>query len=49
LRHRITDPDALAIADDGLHYYLPKSDRRIHVPFDQIATVEEIPSPKSKR
>lgn len=46
LRYDITDPDALAIASDKIHYYFPKSDRAIHVPFEQIATVEELPAPK---
>ena len=49
VRYDITDPDALAIAHDKLHYYFPKSDRAIHVPFSQIATVEELPVIKSKR
>jgi hypothetical protein len=49
VRYDITDPDALAIARDKLHYYFPKSDRAIHLPYDQIATVEELPTAKSKR
>ena len=49
IRYNITDPNAVAIAHDKLHYYFPKSDRAIHVPFSQIATVEELPVSKSKR
>ena len=49
VRYDITDPNAMAIARDKLHYYFPKADRAIHVPFDQIATVEELPTSKSKR
>jgi hypothetical protein len=48
-RYDITDPNALAVARDKIHYYFPNSDRAIHVPYDQIATVEETPSSKSKR
>ena len=49
VRYDITDPNALAVARDKVHYYFPNSDRAIHVPYDQIATVEELPTPKSKR
>ncbi len=49
VRYDITDPDAMAIAHDKFHYYFPKSDRAIHVSFNQIATVEELPTAKSKR
>jgi hypothetical protein len=49
IRYEITDPNALAVARDKVHYYFPNSDRAIHVPYDQIATVEERPTPKSKR
>lgn len=49
IRYQITDPNALAIAKDKVHYYFPNSDRVIHIPYTQIATVEETPSPKSKR
>ena len=49
VRYDITDPNALAITRDKIHYYFPNSDRAIHVPYDQIATVEELPSSKSKR
>ena len=49
VRYDITDPNALAIVRDKIHYCFPNSDRVIHVPFDQIATVEELPTPKSKR
>lgn len=49
VRYDITDPNALAIAQDKIHYYFPKSDRAIHLPFSQIATVEELPVLKPKR
>jgi len=49
LRYDITDPNALAVAKDKVHYYFPNSDRAIHVPYGQIATVEELPTPKPKR
>ncbi len=49
VKYDITDPNALAIARDKIHYYFPNSDRAIHVPYNQIATVEELPVPKSKR
>ncbi len=49
VKYDITDPNALAVARDKVHYYFPNSDRAIHVPYDQIVTVEELPSPKSKR
>ena len=49
LRYAITDPNAIAIARDKVHYYFPNSDRAIHVPYDQIATVEELTTPKTKR
>ena len=49
VKYDITDPNALAVADDKIHYYFPKSDRAIHIPYDQIATVEELPSARAKR
>ena len=49
VRYDITDPNAVALASDKFHYYFPKSDRVIHLPYDQIATVEEISASKSKR
>jgi hypothetical protein len=49
VRYDITDPNALAVARDQVHYYFPNSDRAIHVPYDQIATIEELPTPKPKR
>ena len=49
VRYDITDPNALAIARDKMHYYFPNSDRAVHVPYDQIATVEELPASRSKR
>ncbi len=49
VRYDITDPNAVAIARDTLHYYFPNSDRVLHLPYDQIATVEELPTSRSKR
>ena len=49
IKYDITDPNALAVADDKVHYYFPHSDRAIHLPYDQIATVEELPTSKNKR
>ena len=49
LRHDITDPNALAAERDKVHYYFPNSDRAIHVPYEQIVTIEELPRSKSKR
>ncbi len=49
IRYDITDPNALAIAHEKVHYYFPKSDRAIHLPFHQIATVEELTTAKPKR
>ena len=45
-RYTIDDPDALAIATSRLHYFLPRSDKAIHMRLSQIAAVEE-PGPKS--
>lgn len=49
VRYDIADPNAMAIAREKFHYYFPNSDPAIHVAYDQIATVEELPSSKSKR
>jgi hypothetical protein len=49
IRYNITDPNALAVARDKVHYYFPNSDRAIHVPYEQIATVEELPSAKKRQ
>jgi hypothetical protein len=40
-RFVIENPDALAIGSSQLHYYLPRSDRAVHMRLSQIATVEE--------
>ena len=37
----IEDPDALAIGSSQLHYYLPRTDKAIHLRLNQIAAVEE--------
>jgi hypothetical protein len=44
-RYTIEDPDALAIATSQLHYFLPRSDKAVHIRMNQIAAVEE-PGPK---
>ena len=40
-RYVIEDPDALAIGSNQLHYYLPRSDRAVHMRMNQISAVEE--------
>jgi hypothetical protein len=42
-RFLIENPDALAIGTSQLHYYLPRSDRAVHMRLSQIALVEENP------
>jgi hypothetical protein len=46
-RYLIEIADALAIGTSQLHYYLPRSDRAVHMRLSQIATVEEMESSKS--
>lgn len=41
-RYAIENADALAIGSAQLHYYLPRSDRAVHMAMNQIATVEEL-------
>jgi hypothetical protein len=41
-RYLIENPDALAIGSSQLHYYLPRSDKAIHMRMNQIAAVEEL-------
>jgi hypothetical protein len=41
-RYTIEIADALAIGTSQLHYYLPRSDRAVHMRLSQIATVEEL-------
>ena len=40
-RYLIEDPDALTVGNQQLHYYLPKSDRAVHLRSNQISAVEE--------
>jgi hypothetical protein len=40
-RYLIEDPDALAITTQQLHYYLPRSEKAVHMRLNQIAAVEE--------
>jgi len=49
VRYEIIDPNALAVADNMVHYYPPRSDRALHLPYSQIATIEELASAKPKR
>jgi hypothetical protein len=37
----ITDPGGLALGKSELFYFFPRSDRSIHIPYAQIATIEE--------
>jgi hypothetical protein len=47
-KYRIEDPDSLAIGSSQLHYYLPHSDRAIHMRMSEIAAVEG-PEERRKR
>ena len=40
-RYLIEDPEALAIGGDQLHYFLPRTDKAVHMRMNQIATVED--------
>jgi len=40
-RYLIEDPEALAIGRDQLHYFMPRSDRAIHMRMNQIAAIED--------
>jgi hypothetical protein len=40
-RYSIENADALAIGSAQLHYYLPRSDRAVHMALNQITVVEE--------
>jgi hypothetical protein len=48
LGYDITDPGALALGKSELFYYFPRSDRSIHVPYAQIATIEETTAAKKR-
>ncbi|MBC7782855.1 MAG: hypothetical protein H7144_03365 [Burkholderiales bacterium] len=41
-RYDITHPDNFAFGKSELFYYFPKSDRSVHIPYRNIASVEEI-------
>jgi len=47
-RYDITHPDNFAFGKSEAFYYFPKSDRSVHIPYRNIASVEEI-SPSSKK
>jgi hypothetical protein len=40
-RYDITHPDNLAFGKSELFFYFPKSDRSVHIPYRNIASVEE--------
>ena len=44
-RYVIESPDSLAVGSAQLHYYMPRSDRAVHLRINQIASIEE-PSEK---
>ena len=44
----ITHPDNLAFGRSELFYYFPKSDRSVHIAYDNISAVEEMASRTSK-
>jgi hypothetical protein len=41
-KYDITHPDNLAFGPSELFYYFPKSDRSVHIPYRNIASVEEM-------
>lgn len=47
-RFLIENPDALAIGSSQLHYYLPRSDKVVHMRLSQIALVEENPEAEQR-
>jgi len=47
-RYIIENGDALAIGSTQLHYYLPRSDRAIHMALFEIAAIEEMQERLSK-
>jgi len=38
----ITAPDNMAFGDSELFYYFPKSDRSVHISYQNIASIEEM-------
>jgi hypothetical protein len=40
-RYTIENPETMAITETQIHYYLPKSDKVIHLRLNQIAAIEE--------
>ena len=45
-KYLIENPDSLAIGGSQLHYYLPRSDRAVHMRINQIAAVEGPEQPR---
>ena len=49
-KYLIENPESLAIGGSQLHYYLPRSDKAVHMRLNQIAAVEGTEDlPKSPR
>jgi hypothetical protein len=44
----ITHPDNFAFGKSEAFYYFPKSDRSVHIPYRNIAAVEELGSKSTK-
>jgi hypothetical protein len=47
-RHDITHPDNFAFGKSEAFYYFPKSDRSVHIPYRNIAAVEELAAKSAK-
>jgi hypothetical protein len=41
-RYLIENGDSLAVGNDQLHYYYPRSDRAVHMRLNQISAIEEL-------
>ncbi len=44
-----THPDNFAFGKSEFFYYFPKSDRSVHVPYRNIAAVEELGAARPKK
>jgi hypothetical protein len=47
-RYDITHPDNLAFGKSELFYYFPTSNRSVHIPYRNIASVEETAAKSTK-
>jgi hypothetical protein len=47
-KYDITHPDNFAFGKSEFFYYFPKSDRSVHVPYRNIASVEEMSAKPSR-